>query len=66
MYSTFDNLDGKQARRISASSPLGELFDHGCDALNCSIGSLVHIAAMGLGTSIYSGMVLLISNGPSL
>ncbi|TYH27573.1 hypothetical protein ES288_A02G078100v1 [Gossypium darwinii] len=25
--------DGKQARRTNSSSPLGELFDHGCDAL---------------------------------
>ena len=26
---TFDAVDGKQARRTSSSSPLGELFDHG-------------------------------------
>ena len=32
-YSTMDNIDGKQARRTGTSSPLGELFDHGCDAL---------------------------------
>lgn len=37
LYSTFDNVDGKQARRTGTSSPLGELFDHGCDALNCSV-----------------------------
>lgn len=37
LYSTFDNVDGKQARRTGSSSPLGELFDHGCDALNCSV-----------------------------
>ncbi|KAJ1973261.1 hypothetical protein H4R34_005136, partial [Dimargaris verticillata] len=40
LYSTFDNVDGKQARRTGSSSPLGELFDHGCDALNCSLGGL--------------------------
>jgi len=28
-----DNLDGKQARKTGTSSPLGELFDHGCDSL---------------------------------
>lgn len=33
LYSTFDNCDGKQARRTGSSSPLGELFDHGIDAL---------------------------------
>ena len=33
IYQTLDNMDGKQARKIGASSPLGLLFDHGCDAL---------------------------------
>jgi ethanolaminephosphotransferase len=37
LYSTFDNVDGKQARRTNSSSPLGELFDHGIDALNCTV-----------------------------
>jgi ethanolaminephosphotransferase len=32
-YSTFDNLDGKQARKTGSSSALGEVFDHGGDAL---------------------------------
>ncbi|KDO22507.1 hypothetical protein SPRG_11691 [Saprolegnia parasitica CBS 223.65] len=39
-YQTLDNLDGKQARRTGTSSPLGLLFDHGCDAINCTIGSM--------------------------
>ncbi|TGZ76047.1 hypothetical protein CRM22_000040 [Opisthorchis felineus] len=29
---TMDGTDGKQARRTGSSSPLGELFDHGCDS----------------------------------
>lgn len=33
IYQTLDNIDGKQARRTGSSSPLGELFDHGCDSL---------------------------------
>lgn len=33
-YSNMDNMDGKQARKIGASSALGLLFDHGCDAIN--------------------------------
>ncbi|XP_020967497.1 choline/ethanolaminephosphotransferase 1 isoform X2 [Arachis ipaensis] len=37
---TFDAVDGKQARRTSSSSPLGELFDHGCDALACTFESI--------------------------
>ncbi|PVU98025.1 hypothetical protein BB561_000131 [Smittium simulii] len=51
LYSTFDNVDGKQARRTNSSSPLGELFDHGCDALNCMFGAIVQSAAFGLGIS---------------
>lgn len=37
LYQTFDAVDGKQARRTNSSSPLGELFDHGCDALACAL-----------------------------
>ncbi|PQE22598.1 CDP-alcohol phosphatidyltransferase protein [Rutstroemia sp. NJR-2017a BVV2] len=51
MYSTMDNVDGKQARRTGTSSGLGELFDHGIDSLNCTLASLCETAAMGLGTS---------------
>lgn len=61
IYSTMDNIDGKQARRTNSSSPLGELFDHGCDALNCPIGAIVHIASLGLGFSWRSLVVLFIS-----
>ena len=32
-YQTMDAVDGKQARRTGASGPLGQLFDHGCDAI---------------------------------
>lgn len=62
IYSTMDNIDGKQARRTNSSSPLGELFDHGCDALNCPIGSFIHIASLGLGYSWRSLIVLFISS----
>lgn len=40
-YQSLDAIDGKQARRTNSGSPLGELFDHGCDALNTSIGVLL-------------------------
>ncbi|XP_024018239.1 choline/ethanolaminephosphotransferase 1 [Morus notabilis] len=40
LYQTFDAVDGKQARRTNSSSPLGELFDHGCDALACAFESI--------------------------
>lgn len=32
IYMTLDALDGKQARRLRAGSPVGELLDHGLDA----------------------------------
>ncbi len=32
-YMTADNCDGIQARRLGVSSPVGELLDHGCDAM---------------------------------
>ena len=32
VYQQIDNADGKQSRRNGTSSPLGMLFDHGCDA----------------------------------
>ncbi|KAI5815453.1 CDP-alcohol phosphatidyltransferase-domain-containing protein [Pyronema omphalodes] len=50
-YSTMDNIDGKQARRTGSSSPLGELFDHGIDSLNCTLASLLETASMGLGAT---------------
>ncbi|CAO3577846.1 unnamed protein product [Absidia cylindrospora] len=51
LYSTFDNVDGKQARRTGTSSSLGEAFDHGCDALNTTYVAVLQIAALGLGHS---------------
>ena len=32
-YQMLDNLDGKQARKLGNSTPLGMIMDHGCDAL---------------------------------
>ncbi|XP_046395658.1 cholinephosphotransferase 1 isoform X1 [Ischnura elegans] len=34
IYQSLDAIDGKQARRTGTSSPLGELFDHGCDSIS--------------------------------
>lgn len=36
-YQTLDGCDGKQARRTKNSTPLGEIFDHGVDAIAASI-----------------------------
>ena len=46
MYQTFDAIDGKQARRTKTSSPLGQLFDHGCDAINTILALYCYNHAM--------------------
>jgi ethanolaminephosphotransferase len=49
-YLHLDCIDGKQARRTKSSSPLGQLFDHGCDAL--SVHLIVTNLAAALGMSL--------------
>ncbi|KAG2171947.1 hypothetical protein INT43_001423 [Umbelopsis isabellina] len=61
LYSTFDNVDGRQARRTGTSSPLGELFDHGCDAVNCAFVAILQAAGMGMGHTIQSALLALIT-----
>mmetsp|Transcript_2181 Transcript_2181/g.2655 ORF Transcript_2181/g.2655 Transcript_2181/m.2655 type:complete len:443 (-) Transcript_2181:334-1662(-) len=48
IYQTLDNMDGRQARKTNSSSPLGLLFDHGCDAINSLFGSVCWIIGLGL------------------
>lgn len=54
-YQAFDAIDGKQARRIGMSTPLGQLFDHGCDAFVCFCTSITLTSSFGLGrgTNLY-------------
>ncbi|KAJ9462657.1 putative CDP-alcohol phosphatidyltransferase class-I family protein 3 [Diplonema papillatum] len=47
-YQTLDALDGKQARRTGTSSPLGELFDHGCDAVGTVLLAMNTISSLML------------------
>lgn len=51
MYQTLDAIDGKQARRTGSSSPLGQLFDHGCDALCCTCTSLAISVTLQAGST---------------
>jgi len=53
-YQTLDSIDGKQARRTGSSSPLGELFDHGCDAIVTMYQAVTTCAALQLGSSYWS------------
>ncbi|MCQ2821130.1 MAG: CDP-alcohol phosphatidyltransferase family protein [archaeon] len=55
---TLDAMDGKHARNTKRSSSLGQLLDHGCDALSSIILSTNFIQSLKLGPTIYSFMFL--------
>ena len=60
IYSIIDNSDGKQARKIKASSPLGLMFDHGLDMINTVIASLTLCRIMVMGNNYMTpGVVML-------
>ncbi|PNI65156.1 CHPT1 isoform 5 [Pan troglodytes] len=50
IYQSLDAIDGKQARRTNSCSPLGELFDHGCDSLSTVFMAVGASIAARLGT----------------
>ncbi|CAF0809159.1 unnamed protein product [Rotaria sordida] len=49
IYQSLDAIDGKQARRTNSSTPLGELFDHGCDSVSTVFVTLATCCAVQLG-----------------
>ncbi|KAJ3718963.1 choline ethanolaminephosphotransferase [Lentinula raphanica] len=51
LYQTFDSVDGKQARRTGMAGPLGQMFDHGCDAINTTLEAIIAAQALNLGRS---------------
>lgn len=55
-YMTMDVLDGKQARRTGSSSPLGQMFDHGCDAWSCQFFLYFPIQIFRIGLSPVSAL----------
>lgn len=59
-YLNFDCADGKQARRLNASSPLGQLFDHGCDAINEVFILIVLSSACGTGHNAHASLVMIV------
>uniref|UniRef100_A0A1B6EBK0 diacylglycerol cholinephosphotransferase n=1 Tax=Clastoptera arizonana TaxID=38151 RepID=A0A1B6EBK0_9HEMI len=48
-YQSLDAIDGKQARRTNSSTPLGELFDHGCDSISTVFVAISACIAVQLG-----------------
>lgn len=59
-YQTLDGIDGKQARRTGTSSPLGEYFDHGCDAITVFLYAVVASCAPGMSEFPYLMLVLVV------
>lgn len=51
VYQSLDAIDGKQARRTNSSTPLGELFDHGCDAVSTVFVIIGLAVSLRLGVS---------------
>ena len=41
LIQTLDNCDGKQARKLGLSTPLGMMFDHGVDSLCVSLCTVI-------------------------
>ncbi|KAG8933449.1 hypothetical protein FRC03_012313 [Tulasnella sp. 419] len=50
-YQAFDAIDGKQARRTNMAGPLGQMFDHGCDAMNTTFEVILAARALNVGRS---------------
>jgi len=63
VYQTMDAVDGKRARNTKSSSPLGQLFDHGCDSFSMTFIILSCCQTIRLGPTIellfISGMLQL-------
>lgn len=59
LYQTLDAIDGKQARRTKNGSPLGQLFDHGCDAVTAWIMGIFIAATFQAGPSLQSFILML-------
>eukprot|EP00644_Phytophthora_capsici_P008422 jgi/Phyca11/17307/fgenesh1_pg.PHYCAscaffold_26_\ len=59
VYQILDVADGKQARKTGNSSPLGLLFDHGCDALNVVVSACTFASTIMLGPTYWSLLIFL-------
>jgi len=63
-WMVLDNMDGKQARRLNCSSPLGLLFDHQVDAINVWMTASLVSTAMLYGDSPVTLLLWLIGAIP--
>lgn len=60
MGSTLDAIDGKHARNTKRGSPLGQLMDHGCDALTNSAYSIFLCSAWAMGKNHHCILIVMI------
>ena len=60
-YRMLDEMDGKQARRTGNSSPLGLMFDHGCDAFTTVLQSLISLRSLQTGNNLLSYLFIVIN-----
>jgi ethanolaminephosphotransferase len=51
IYRMLDEMDGKQARKTGNSSPLGLLFDHGCDSFTTALLTIMIMKMVQIGNS---------------
>lgn len=56
-------MDGKQARRTGNSSPLGLLFDHGCDAFSVGMQTIMIAKMIQVGNNYVLLLALVASTG---
>jgi len=61
VYMILDNADGKQARKTGSSSPLGLLFDHGCDAMNTFISGMTVFRVVQFGNTASVALASVVS-----
>lgn len=66
VYTNLDCIDGKQARRTKSSSPLGQLFDHGCDALALHVMLALVQSALSHSSGLLSSITIFAVNLPWL
>jgi ethanolaminephosphotransferase len=60
-YRMLDEMDGKQARKTGNSSPLGLLFDHGCDSFTTALLTIMIMKLVQIGNSWFVLLPLLAS-----
>ncbi len=58
---TFDAIDGKHARATNRSSPLGQLMDHGCDALSNSSTIIMIAQSLQIGPTYWLVLIQVIT-----